>query len=115
MQGGLEAAARVREGDLLAGKHRVDRVLGKGAMGLVASHRVQLDTKVAVKFILPTMLANQETVRRFAGEARAAVKITSEHVARVFDVGTLETAATQPSAKPPARAPSRNPLDLPLQ
>jgi serine/threonine-protein kinase len=32
-----------------------------------------------------------EAVARFAREARAAVKIKSEHVARVTDVGTLET------------------------
>src|SRR5690606_31972516 len=32
-------------------------------------------------------------VRRFEREARAAVKIKSEHVARVTDVGTLETGA----------------------
>ncbi|MGA7121297.1 MAG: protein kinase [Polyangiaceae bacterium] len=94
MQSGLEAAAGVREGDLLAGKYRVDRLLGVGAMGaVVAAHHVHLDTKVAIKFILPAMLANQEAVRRFAREARAAVKITSEHVARVLDVGTLENGA----------------------
>ena len=75
MQSGLEAAAGVREGDLLAGKYRVDRLLGVGAMGaVVAAHHVHLDTKVAIKFILPAMLANQEAVRRFAREARAAVK-----------------------------------------
>jgi serine/threonine protein kinase len=42
---------------------------------------------------LPTMLSNQEVVGRFAREARAAVKIKSEHVARVSDVGTLENGA----------------------
>ncbi|MDP8998800.1 MAG: serine/threonine protein kinase [Myxococcota bacterium] len=94
MQSGLHAAAGVREGDVIAGKYRIDRILGAGAMGVVvAAHHAQLDTKVAIKFLLPSMLANQEAVRRFAREARAAVKITSEHVARVFDVGILETGA----------------------
>ena len=36
---------------------------------------------------------NAEAVARFAREARAAVKIKSEHVARVIDVGTLENGA----------------------
>ncbi len=40
---------------------------------------------------LPDALANPEAVERFAREARAAVKIKSEHVARVSDVGTLES------------------------
>jgi eukaryotic-like serine/threonine-protein kinase len=59
----------------------------------VAARHLQLDTKVAIKFLLPAMLASPEAVSRFAREARAAVKITGEHVARVFDVGTLETGA----------------------
>ena len=39
------------------------------------------------------MLENGEAVDRFACEARAAIKIKGEHVARVFGVGTLETGA----------------------
>jgi hypothetical protein len=91
---GPQLTADVREGDVLAGKYRVDKVLGVGGMGVVvAARHLQLDTKVAIKFLLPGMLASPEAVSRFAREARAAVKITGEHVARVFDVGTLETGA----------------------
>jgi eukaryotic-like serine/threonine-protein kinase len=87
-------SAGVREGEILAGKYRIDRVLGVGGMGaVVAARHLQLDTKVAIKFLLPAMLANREAVSRFAREAQAAVKITSEHVARVFDVGTLGNGA----------------------
>ena len=93
-QGYPQEAAGVREGEILAGKYRVERVLGLGGMGVVvAAHHVQLDEKVAIKFLLPAMLHNQEVVGRFAREARAAVKIKSEHVARVSDVGTLENGA----------------------
>jgi eukaryotic-like serine/threonine-protein kinase len=93
-QGNPQEAAGVREGQILAGKYRVERVLGIGGMGVVvAGHHVQLDEKVAIKFLLPAMLHNQEVVARFAREARAAVKIKSEHVARVSDVGTLENGA----------------------
>jgi eukaryotic-like serine/threonine-protein kinase len=84
----------VKPGDVIAGKYRVDRVLGVGGMGVVvAAHHIQLDDRVAIKFLLPETLANKEAVARFAREARAAVKIKSEHVARVSDVGTLETGA----------------------
>jgi serine/threonine protein kinase len=87
-------AAGIREGQILAGKYRIERVLGIGGMGVVvAAHHVQLDEKVAIKFLLPAMVHNQEVVGRFAREARAAVKIKSEHVARVSDVGTLENGA----------------------
>lgn len=91
MQGSLESAAGVREGEVLAGKFRIDRVLGMGGMGVVVeAYHLQLETKVALKFLLPATLEDYESVERFAREARAAVKITSEHVARVLDVGTLD-------------------------
>ncbi len=86
--------AGVCEGEILAGKYRIERVLGVGGMGaVVAARHLQLDTRVAIKFLLPTMLGDENAVSRFAREARAAVKITSEHVARVFDVGTLDNGA----------------------
>src|SRR6188768_767288 len=80
----------VHEGQILAGKFRIERVLGQGGMGVVAAH-LQLDERVALKFLLPDALINPEAVERFSREARAAVKIKSEHVARVSDVGTLES------------------------
>lgn len=85
---------QVKQGEIIAGKYRIERVLGEGGMGFVVqAMHVQLDERVAIKFLLPQALANEEAVARFAREARAAVKIKSEHVARVSDVGTLETGA----------------------
>jgi serine/threonine-protein kinase len=77
---------------MLAGKYRVERIIGQGGMGVVvAAHHLQLDEKVALKFLLPEALQNAESVSRFLREARAAAKIKNEHVARVIDVGQLET------------------------
>jgi serine/threonine protein kinase len=85
-------SSEVHEGQILAGKFRIERVLGQGGMGIVvAATHLQLDERVALKFLLPEALSNPEAVERFAREARAAVKIKSEHVARVSDVGTLES------------------------
>lgn len=57
---------------LLAGKYRVERVLGAGAMGVVlAAHHLQPDEKVAVSSSLPEALDNSEAVAHFAREARA--------------------------------------------
>jgi serine/threonine-protein kinase len=84
----------VRAGDLLAGKYRVESVLGMGGMGVVvAARHEQLDKRVAIKFVRPEALGNREAVERFLREARAAVKLKSEHAARVLDVGTLESGA----------------------
>jgi len=88
----LSRETEVSPGQILAGKYRIERVLGRGGMGVVvAARHMQLDEQVALKFLLPEALANQDAVRRFEREARAAVKIKSEHVARVTDVGTLES------------------------
>jgi serine/threonine protein kinase len=90
----LEQVAGVFEGEVLIGKYRVDRLLGVGGMGVVvAARHLQLDTIVAIKILLPKMLANPEAIARFAREARAAIQMSSEHVARVFDVGTLSNGA----------------------
>src|SRR5678816_3166991 len=81
-------------GAVLAGKYRVDRVLGQGGMGVVVqAMHLQLHQPVAMKFLLPEVLANQQVVQRFLREAQAAVRLRSEHVARVIDVGALETGA----------------------
>ena len=95
MHGGpSQLTAGVHEGDVIAGKYRVDKILGVGGMGVVvAARHIQLDEKVALKFLLPEALGDAEAVARFIREARAAVKIKSEHVARVSDVGTLENGA----------------------
>jgi eukaryotic-like serine/threonine-protein kinase len=80
-----------RAGDVLAGKYRIERVLGMGGMGIVvAAQHLQLETKVAIKFLLPHMLEIPDAVTRFLREARAAARIANEHVARVIDVGTAE-------------------------
>jgi len=92
--GDPRADAGVYEGQILAGKYRVERVLGIGGMGVVVKARhVELDHPVALKFLLPDLIANTEAVARFGREARAAARIMSEHVARVLDVGTLDNGA----------------------
>ena len=88
------SSAGVKEGDVLAGKFRIERVLGAGGMGVVvAAQHLQLEEKVAIKFLLPEALENPEAVARFLREAKAAIRIKSEHVVRVSDVGTLDSGA----------------------
>jgi serine/threonine protein kinase len=64
----------VAPGDVLAGKYRIERILAAGGMGVVvAAHHLQLDQRVALKFLLPEILSNPEAVARFVQEAQAAV------------------------------------------
>jgi len=86
-------ASPVSSGDIVAGKYRVERVLGVGGMGVVVSARhTALDQVVAIKFLVANRFDSyEEGVSRFLAEARAAARIESDHVCRVFDVGTLES------------------------
>ncbi|HEY2734542.1 MAG TPA: serine/threonine-protein kinase, partial [Polyangiales bacterium] len=85
------ADSPVTAGQVLAGKYRVERVLGSGGMGVVvAAWHLELEQRVAVKFLHPLALERPDTAERFRREARAAAKIRSEHVARVIDVGIME-------------------------
>jgi serine/threonine-protein kinase len=81
-----------RAGETVAGKYRVTAVMGVGGMGVVVeAMHTTLDERVAIKFLRPDVVDEQETRSRFFREARACIKIRSEHVVRVLDVGELES------------------------
>jgi serine/threonine protein kinase len=90
----------VAPGQLLAGKYRIDRVLGAGAMGMVlgATHLV-LGSRVAIKVMLggDVMLGGSKKgpvqEQRFFREARVASMLKSEHAGKVLDVGLTEQGA----------------------
>jgi serine/threonine-protein kinase len=77
-----------RPGDVIAGKYRVEQILGCGGMAWVlrATH-LPLNQKVALKFL--RFAASRDAVERFFHEGRAAARVSSDAVTRVLDVGTL--------------------------
>lgn len=86
--GGLEP------GVLLLGKYRVDRILGRGGMGCVAAVRNEdLGELFAIKVLLPEIAGRVGAVERFVREARAAARLKTPHVVRVYDVGKLDDGA----------------------
>ena len=77
------------EGEILAGRYRIVRLLGQGGMGSVyeATH-TQTGRRVAVKVITAGDLTKGDPrVLRFAREARAAGALVSDHIAGVLDAG----------------------------
>jgi len=70
---------------VVAGKVRLEKLLGKGGMGSVwvATH-LGLDTKVAIKFMAGSAEA---ALARFQREARAAAQIRSSNVVKIHDYG----------------------------
>ena len=60
-------------------------MLGRGGMGVVlAATDLGLERKVAIKFV---ERQDEQAAARFLREARAAARVDSEHVTRVFEVG----------------------------
>lgn len=82
----------VRQGDLVDDKYLVEGLIGEGGMAIVvAARHMQLDRRVALKILKPAAVASSEVVVRFLREARSAARLSTEHVARVLDVGTLSS------------------------
>jgi serine/threonine-protein kinase len=74
------------------GKYVVERTIGHGGMGIVVAARHEtLDEKVAIKVLHPKAAKDAMQVERFVREARATVRIKSEHVVRVLDAGAEES------------------------
>jgi serine/threonine protein kinase len=83
-------ALPVNVGDVINGKYLIEGIIGEGGVGVVVSaQHLELDERVALKFLKQDAAADKGLVARFAREAKAAVSIKSEHVARILDVGTL--------------------------
>lgn len=77
-------------GDTIAGKYRLEREVGRGGMGVVyEALDTDLERRVAIKFLLEEHTEDQAAVVRFLREAKASVKIRSEHVVQVYDTGRL--------------------------
>jgi serine/threonine-protein kinase len=73
-------------GSVLDGRFHIERMLGAGGMGyVVLARHVALEERVAIKLLLPGR-ADEDARHRLVREARAAVKIKSDHVVRILDV-----------------------------
>jgi serine/threonine protein kinase len=68
------------------GPYQVLKQLGKGGMGAVyLALDTRLDRKVALKVMLPEYARDTEARERFLREARAAAKVTHDHVVTVHE------------------------------
>ena len=81
----------MQPGDLISGKYRLLRQLGRGGMGSVWAARNELtDRDFAIKFLLPELAKNREALHRFFLEARACGQIKHPAVVAVYDMGQAE-------------------------
>ncbi|MGC4094043.1 MAG: protein kinase [Polyangiaceae bacterium] len=81
----------VSRGQVLLDKYRIEELIGTGGIGFVMSAtNIGLEERVALKFLRPEFISNEEAVRRFTNEARLAAKLQSPHVTRVLDITSAE-------------------------
>ena len=78
-------------GRVIAGRYALERLLGRGGMGLVFQARhVAVGRRVAVKILRPEYARSDEAVARFHREAKAAASVGSPHIVEVIDFGYSE-------------------------
>jgi eukaryotic-like serine/threonine-protein kinase len=75
-------------GIVLEGRYRLDALLGEGGMGAVfRAHHLAMDRRVAVKLLKPHLTTDEAALNRFAREARATMRVDSNHAVKVLDFG----------------------------
>ena len=73
------------------GRFWIERVLGRGGMGIVyCAKDTQLDRKVALKVHLGGANASPQQARRFEREARAAARLSHPSIVRILEVGDVD-------------------------
>jgi serine/threonine-protein kinase len=78
-------------GRVVAGKYRVERLLGKGGMGAVfQATNLSIGKRVALKFLNHDAARDHDAAERFQREALAASVVESSHIVQIFDSGTSE-------------------------
>lgn len=84
---GRLAAADFSPGTVVAGRFRVDRLLGMGGMGLVyQAHDTELAIDVALKLLRPELANRRDAFERFRQELLLARQVSSPHVVRIHDL-----------------------------
>jgi serine/threonine protein kinase len=78
-------------GALVAGRFRIERLLGRGGMGEVyLAADARLDRKVALKVLAPGLARDPQYLQRFQREARAASALSHPHVCVIHEIGEAE-------------------------
>ncbi len=81
----------MESGQTIAGKYRLNRLIGAGGMASVwSATNVFTERQFAVKFMLPTVARTPEAAKRFLLEAKVSARINHPNIIEVIDVGQAE-------------------------
>ena len=73
------------------GRYEIRSKLGAGGMGEVyLAQDTKLDRKVALKILPAELAANQDRMRRFVQEAKAAAALNHPNIAHIYEIGESE-------------------------
>ncbi|MEO8877092.1 MAG: serine/threonine-protein kinase [Polyangiaceae bacterium] len=81
----------MESGQTIAGKYRLNQLLGTGGMATVwSATNTFTEREHAIKIMLPAMARTPEAARRFLLEAKASARINHPNIIEVMDVGQAE-------------------------
>ena len=70
------------------GTYEIERLLGRGGMGVVYKARqVSLNRAVALKVLHPTLSNDPAFVKRFEREAQAVGRLNHQNIVQIYDIG----------------------------
>src|SRR5258707_7097297 len=73
------------------GRYEIKSQLGAGCMGEVyLAQETKLDRKVALKILPADLAANQDRMRRFVQEAKAAAALNHPNIAHIYEIGEAD-------------------------
>jgi tetratricopeptide (TPR) repeat protein len=85
------------DGDVVAERYRITRLLGRGGMGEVyEAHDLLLKEDVALKTLRADLAGDETVLQRFQKEIALARKVTHPNVCRIFEVGIHHSAPSSP-------------------
>src|SRR5271163_5266132 len=84
----------ISSGQTIAGKYRINQLLGSGGMASVwSATNIFTERQFAIKFMLPAVARTPEAARRFLLEAKISARVNHPNIIEIIDVGQAEDAS----------------------
>src|SRR5438128_8874741 len=82
----LETALDAAGGQMVFGRYKLVKVLGRGGMGIVwLAHDQELEREVALKFLPDLMIQDRAAFDQLRRETRRCLELTHPHIVRIHD------------------------------